>query len=307
MPWPGRSLNIRAVNRNTRTLHTLLVAVTCVLSQALGQAETVEELANEIRNAYSLGDAAKAVKLATDGIQKHPDDTTLLTLRGRIHEEENQHAKAEADYTTILKKEPNSSGLYHRRGVVRFFQLKFDVSLADFDKFIEMVPGQEPYHWQRGLVHYYAGKYKAGRKQFEVHQTVNTQDVENAVWHYLCVAKTDGVAEAEKHFIKITSDRRVPLKQIHALFAGKGTEQQVLDAIKAGNPGPGALARNQFYGHLYLGLYFESQGKEEKSAKYIALSAKGHESHGYMGQVARVHHEWLQQKAKRKPTKKKSK
>ena len=84
-----------------------------------------------------------------------------------------------------------------------------------------MVPGQEPYHWQRGLVHYYAGKYKAGRKQFEVHQTVNTQDVENAVWHYLCVAKTDGVAEAEKHFIKITSDRRVPLKQIHALFAGK--------------------------------------------------------------------------------------
>ncbi|HBV31143.1 MAG TPA: hypothetical protein DEB49_01715, partial [Verrucomicrobiales bacterium] len=65
----------------------------------------------------------------------------------------------------------------------------------------------------------------------------------------------------EKHFIKITSDRRVPLKQIHALFAGKGTEQQVLDAIKAGDPAPGALARNQFYGHLYLGLYFESQGK----------------------------------------------
>ena len=159
-----------------------------------------------------------------------------------------------------------------------------------------MVPGQEPYHWQRGLVHYYAGKYKAGRKQFEVHQTVNTQDVENAVWHYLCVAKTDGVAEAEKHFIKITSDRRVPLKQIHALFAGKGTEQQVLDAIKAGDPAPGALARNQFYGHLYLGLYFESQGTEEKAAKYIALAAKGHESHGYMGQVARVHHEWLQQK-----------
>ena len=267
----------------------------------------MEELANEIRNAYSLGDAAKAVKLATDGIQKHPDNTTLLTLRGRIHEEENQPAKAEADYTSILKKEPNNSGLYHRRGVVRFFQLKFDDSLADFDKFIEMVPGQEPYHWQRGLVHYYAGKYKAGRKQFEIHQTVNTQDVENAVWHYLCVAKTDGVAEAERHFIKITSDRRVPLKQIHALFAGKGTEQQVLDAIKAGDPPPGALARNQFYGHLYLGLYFESQGKEEKAAKYIALSAKGHESHGYMGQVARVHHEWLQQKAKRQPTRKGSK
>ena len=89
MPWAGRSPNIHAVNRNTRTLRTLLVAATCVLGQALGQTETVEKLANEIRNAYSLGDAAKAVKLATDGIQKHPDNTTLLTLRGRIHEEEN--------------------------------------------------------------------------------------------------------------------------------------------------------------------------------------------------------------------------
>ena len=98
------------MNRNTRTLRTLLVAATCVLGQALGQAATVEEIANEIRNAYSLGDADKAVKLASDGIQKHPDDTTLLTLRGRIHEEENRPAKAEVDYTTILKKEPKTPG-----------------------------------------------------------------------------------------------------------------------------------------------------------------------------------------------------
>ena len=181
------------------------------------------------------------------------------------------HAKAEADYTATLKNEPNNANLYQQRGVVRFFQLKFAESLADFDKFIEMRPNREPYHWQRGLVHYYAGKYEAGRKQFESHQTVNTQDVENAVWHYLCVSKIDGVKAAEKLFIKITSDRRVPLKEIHALFAGKGTERQVLDAIKAG--------------------------------EYIAKAAKGHEAHGYMGQVARVHHEWLQQKVENKEVK----
>ena len=213
------------------------------------------------------------------------------------------HAKAELDYTAAIEREPNNANLYQQRGVVRFFQLKFTESLADFDKFIEMIPNREPYHWQRGLVHYYAGKYKAGRKQFESHQTVNTQDVENAVWHYLCVSKTDGVKEAEKHFIKITSDRRVPLKEIHALFAGKGTEQQVLDAIKAGDPGPTALARGRFYGHLYLGLYFEAQGNKKKSAGYIAKAAKDHEDHGYMGQVARVHHEWLQQKLKNKEVK----
>ena len=67
----------------------------------------------------------------------------------------------------------------------------------------------------------------------------------------------------------------MPLKEIHALFAGKGTERQVLDAIKAGDPGPAALARNQFYGHLYLGLYFEAQSKAKKSTDYIAKAAEG--------------------------------
>ena len=57
------------------------------------------------------------------------------------------------------------------------------------------------------------------------------------------------------------------------------------------------------YFRLYL-LYFESQNEENKAAEYIALAAKGHESHGYMGQVARVHHEWLQKKSKQKEAKK---
>ena len=215
---------------------------------------------------------------------------------GQADEPIDPFAKEEASYNAQLKSNPNNASLYQRRGVARFFQLKFTDSLTDFDKYIEMVPSREPYHWQRGLVHYYAGKYKAGRKQFESHQTVNTQDVENAVWHYLCVSKIEGVKAAQKEFIKITSDRRVPMKEIHALFAGTGTEQQVLDSIKAGNPNPTALARNQFYGHLYLGLYYEAQGEKKKSADYIAKAAKGHDAHGYMGQVARVHHEWLRKK-----------
>ena len=256
--------NIAAVNRLNRPLKAAMLFFACAIPLALDQAETPAEALAKVRQA---------------------------------------HAKAEADYTATLKSEPDNADLYHQRGVVRFFQLKFTESLADFDKFIEMMPSREPYHWQRGLVHYYAGKYKAGRKQFESHQTVNTQDVENAVWHYLCVSKIDGVKAAEKLFIKITSDRRVPLKEIHALFAGKGTEQQVLDAIKTGDPTPTALARNQFYGHLYLGLYFEAQGNAIKAAGYIAKAAKGYEAHGYMGQVARVHHEWLQQKVKNKEVK----
>ena len=251
--------NIAAVNRFNQPMKAAMLLIAGTTMTALGQAETPADALAKVRKA---------------------------------------HAKAEDGYTATLKSEPDNANLYHQRGVVRFFQLKFAESLADFDRFIEMRPSREPYHWQRGLVHYYAGKYEAGRKQFESHQTVNTQDVENAVWHYLCVSKIDGVKAAEKLFIKITSDRRVPLKEIHALFAGKGTEQQVLDAIKAGDPGPAALARNQFYGHLYLGLYFEAQGNVKKSADYIAKATKDYETHGYMGQVVRVHHEWLANKKK---------
>jgi lipoprotein NlpI len=228
---------------------------------------------------------------------------TAMTALGQAEKPADTFAREEAGYSAKLKSKPDNANLYNQRGVARFFQLKFDESLADFDKFIEMRPNREPYHWQRGIVHYYAGKHKAGRRQFELHQTVNTQDVENAVWHYLCVSKIDGVKAAQKLFIKITSDLRVPLKETHALFAGKGTEQQVLDAIKSGDPTPTALTRNQFYGHLYLGLYFEAQGNAEKAADYITKAAKGHEAHGYMGQVARVHHEWLQKKAKQKTEK----
>ena len=226
-----------------------------------------------------------------------------MTALGQPAKKTNSFSREEAAYSAKLKIEPNNANLYHQRGVVRFFQLKVTDSLADFDKFIEMRPNREPFHWQRGLVHYYTGKYEAGRRQFESHQTVNTQDVENAVWHYLCVSKIDGVKAAQEQFIKITSDRRVPLKEIHALFAGKGTEQQVLDAIKVSDPIPDALVRNQFYGHLYLGLYFEAQGNSKKATDYIAKAAKGHEAQGYMGQVARVHYEWRQIKSRQKTSK----
>ena len=78
---------------------------------------------------------------------------------------------------------------------------------------------------------------------------------------------------------------------------------QLFAPIKANDPGPAALARGQFYGYLYLGLYFEAQGDKKKSADYIVKATKGHEAHGYMGQVDRVHHEWLQQKPVNKEVK----
>mgnify|MGYP000446850332 CR=1 FL=1 len=35
-----------------------------------------------------------------------------------------------------------------------------------------------------------------GRKLFELHRSVNPQDVENAAWHFLCAARVDGLEKA---------------------------------------------------------------------------------------------------------------
>lgn len=171
-----------------------------------------------------------------------------------------------------------------RRGEQHFFDGEIAEAIADFDAVIALFPEQDPHHWQRGLAYYYAGEYAKGKAQFERHQTVNTQDVENAVWHFLCAVRAEGgsVETARKDLIPIEHDSRVPMAQVHDLFAGRGTVEQVLEA--AGDE------RNALcYAHLYLALYFEALGETEKSAEHIRKAAFDHSMDHYMGKTAQVH------------------
>src|SRR5438105_1745593 len=83
-------------------------------------------------------------------------------------------------------------------------------------------------------------------------------DVENAAWHFLCVARLSGLAKARASLLPITNDSRVPMMQIYALFAGKAKPDDVLAAAKAGTPTAAQLRRQLFYANLYLGLYYEA-------------------------------------------------
>ena len=69
-------------------------------------------------------------------------------------------------------------------------------SVAGFDRVAQLSPQAAPELWQRGIALYYLGRYKECRRQFESHRTVNPADVENAAWHYLCVARDEGPAKA---------------------------------------------------------------------------------------------------------------
>mgnify|MGYP001201246592 CR=1 FL=1 len=175
------------------------------------------------------------------------------------------------------------------KGAEYFFAGKIKESLVEWDAQVKEDPAALPYHWQRGLALYYAGRYQDGRAQFESHQKVNSEDVENAVWHFLCVAKLESPEAARKVYIPITHDSRVPMQEIHALYSGKGGVEAVLKAAEAGEVSESARNMQRCYARLYLGLYEEAMGRAEAAKEHMLKAAALAPEGSYMGQVAVVH------------------
>ena len=172
------------------------------------------------------------------------------------------------------------------RGEEHFRQAKIAESVADFDRQIKLQPDQAAAHWQRGIAYYYAGEYEKGLRQFERHQTVNPQDVENAVWHFLCVVRAPkgSVILAREKLIPVTRDTRIPMAKIQQMFAGTLPPE---DVLRAGKDAGGAA---EFYADLYVGLYYEALDRGEDSLRHVSRAADnpvGRKS--YMGDVARTH------------------
>lgn len=171
-----------------------------------------------------------------------------------------------------------------RRGDERLFAGRFDEAIADYDAFLAAEPDYDPYHWRRGIAYYYAGRYADGAAQFERHRLVNSDDVENAAWHFLCRARESDVDTARKELLPVGPDQRVPMMEVYELFAGRSTPELVLERASSSGQ-PDAL----FFAHLYLGLYHDVLGDEERARTHIDLATTTHGRSHYMGRVARVH------------------
>jgi lipoprotein NlpI len=160
-------------------------------------------------------------------------------------------------------------------------------SARTFDRLLAAVPGAEPELWQRGLALYYAERFQDGREQFERHRTVNPDDVENPAWHFLCVARLEGPEAARRAMLPVGEDRRVPMREILDLYAGRGDAAAVLAAAEQGDA---AARRNQLcHAHLYLGLHAEACGDRELARKHIVQAAGPFRMDHYMGKVAVMH------------------
>jgi len=257
-----------------------------------------EQLLQQAENTWANGNRAEAIAMVTQVLLADPKHRNALALRGRYFSETRQDTKALADFDAVIALDSRAPVLYQHRGWCRFRLGKFDDAIADFDKAIKLVPSMEPENWQRGIVYYYAKRFADGKKQFELHQTVNPHDVENAVWHFLCTARLSGLDAARASLIPITGDSRVPMAQVQSLFAGKATPQDVLKAAEGGDPKSPNRNGQLFYAHLYLGLYYEATGDDLKCREHIQKAVTQFPSDSPMGDVARVHAQVLKRWSK---------
>jgi tetratricopeptide (TPR) repeat protein len=170
------------------------------------------------------------------------------------------------------------------RAMADFQRGRVAESVAGFDKLVKLVPDIEPQLWQRGIALYYVGRYRDCRSQFESHRTVNPNDVENAAWHFLCVARAESPEKARSALLPVGPDSRVPMSQIYEMFRGKLNPEKVLGSA-------GVQLDARFYAHLYLGLYFEALGSERPALEHITAAADDRftAAGGFMHTVARVH------------------
>jgi lipoprotein NlpI len=227
--------------------------------------------------------------------QEDSDALNQLIVKATEAFSAGRYQEAFESASKICKLKPNNTRYQGFLGETAFAAGQFDKCVAAYDEVIRMDPRVEPQLWQRGLALYYADRFADGVRQFETHQTVNSQDVENAVWHLLCAARISDVDQARKKLIPITGDTRVPMSQIYEMFAGRMTPDDVLKTAQTPSSrapaGSGQAKLQLYYAHLYTGLYHEMLGDQQAA---IASLKKAEEINpmgktNFMGQVARVH------------------
>ncbi len=252
----------------------------------------VDEWLARARAMQQRGLMKQAVDLAGKAVEAAPRDPRPWHYRAMLRERLRQLAPAEADLSKALELAPTEPAIWFDRGVLRLRLGDYPGSVADLDRYAELRPGRAGDLWQRGIALFYAGRFEEGRRQFELHRTVNPRDVENSAWHFCCVARTSGFAAARSQLIPVEGDTRVPMREIQALFAGTLLPGDVLTAAEAAQP-ERRREEGRFYAQLYLALYHGAEGRPELEVRHAAEAARLGKDFGIMGEIAGLHASWV--------------
>lgn len=267
-------------------------AMTGVVAWGAESASAPSDWLLEAQRAQAKGLVLKAVEMAGKAVEETPKDPRAWYFRASLFERARQWTAAEADLSKVLELNPADATVVLQRGTVRLRLAQFQGAVTDFDRYVELRPGRLPELWQRGIALFYARKFDDARRQFELHRSVNPTDVENAAWHFACVAQLEGFEKARERLIPVEGDSRVPMMQIQALLGGKVGPEVVLAAADAVAEGP-RRDEARFYARLYLGMFEEARGRRDVAAKHLAEAIQGADRFGIMGEIARLHADWL--------------
>ncbi len=271
-----------------KTCDIALTLTAVLLSCTAVRGQSVDDLISQAKDALRAEHGDEAVRLLDRALTSAPKNATVYSLRAAAYGLLDSHVQAVADWDRVLALDPNNAEAFDRRGSEEFKLGHFAKAIADFDKFLKLHPEEEAGHWRRGIAYYYAGRYEDGKKQFEHYQQVDGNDVENAVWRYLCMAKSVGPAKARTAMLKIGNDRRVPMMQVYEVFCGRAAPETILAAVSESRGAEKQMMQQRFLAHLYLGLYYDVQNEKSKALEYMTKAAELHDAGGYMGDVARV-------------------
>ena len=166
---------------------------------------------------------------------------------------------------------------------------RIEASIAAFDRLAALVPSVAPTLWQRGIALYIAGKYDECAAQFAAFFAEDPSDLENAAWHFFCVARARSIERARTERLQAGPDPRILRQQIDEMLSGQRTPDQLLDL--AGR----SVAIVQFYGHLYVGLYMDASGHRAAAIEHLTMAADPrYDAYGgFMNVVAKVYVERL--------------
>ncbi len=164
---------------------------------------------------------------------------------------------------------------------------KPDLAVPLYDQYIKARPEAMPQLWQRGIALYFNGQHRSAAQQFVQHREVNPNDVENAAWHFLCVAKAESIERAKQLLLPAPGDPRIPMAEILEMLAD-GETAHVVERIERLRPETPGRESAIFYGNLYLGLYADACG-DQKTALRRMTAAASEAPHHYMGDIARVY------------------
>lgn len=275
--------------------------------------DKMEAALQKAAEAFRQARVEQALEHVREAIVADPAAPRPHFTAGQIYQSMRESAKAIAAYSRVIELEPRAVDAFRNRGIEHFRLGHVKESVEDFNRELKLEPARLAHHWMRGLSFYYAGQFASGKTQFEIHKSVNPHDVENAVWHFLCTAKAENIDKARELYIPIKGDSRIPMMEVHALFGGKGTVEDVMKAVESGEPRQLELNNRYFFAHLYLGLYYDALGDRKKMKEHIDLATGKYAQKHYMGDCARVHkmmiegrlsHQGKKSAAIRKPAKK---